>query len=70
MRLFLYTLASFCAICALIILLAPVMTGIFAGRTMFTGLLGIGMSSGISSFATALAVIPLCIAIAYDRMIV
>jgi hypothetical protein len=68
MRLFLYTFASFCAISAFILLVAPAIAGVLGGRTLLTGLMGIGVSNGISSFATALAVIPLCIAVAFDRL--
>jgi hypothetical protein len=68
MRNFLYAFASLCAIFAFILLLAPAVSGIAGGRSLLTGFLGISLSGGVAPFTTALAVIPLCIAFAYDRL--
>lgn len=68
MRLFLYGIASFCGFIALALLLFPIVTGLQNLDNGFAALFSVGLAANLAPFAVALAVIPLCIAFAFDRM--
>jgi hypothetical protein len=63
-----YMLAGSCAMFALALLLHPIFTNLDNLRDGIGALLTLGLVNSVAPLAIALAVIPLCIAIAFDRM--
>ena len=71
MRQFLYGVATFCGFIALILLIVPIigsLGNLRGGPDAIASLIVLSLSLRLAPFALALAVIPLCIAFAYDKM--
>lgn len=66
MRTFFYALAIFSSGLALVIFLYPIVTGLPRIKDGFAALFTLGILANIAPIALALAVIPTCLAIAYD----
>lgn len=66
MRTFFYSLAAICAILAFSIFLYPIVTSLDRLRDGWAALITFGMMTSIVPITVALAVIPLCIAVAFD----
>jgi hypothetical protein len=65
---FLYGVAAFFGFVALAVLLLPILVSLQDLRNGLTGLVVAGVAVRTAPFALSLAVVPLCIAFAYDRM--
>lgn len=68
MRLFLYGVATFFAFLGLLVLILPIVTTLQNLRNGLGALVLARVAMETAPLALALAVIPLCIAFAYDQM--
>jgi len=67
MRTILYFIACICAIFAFALLLYPIVSSLGKFRDGFALLMTASIVSQVAPIAIALAVIPLCLAFAFDR---